>query len=271
MIERIIDFSMRNRFLVIFLVLLMAAIGLRAAMQLPIDAVPDITNVQVQVLTLAPALDPLEVEQLITFPVETVMGGMPNLEEIRSISRFGLSAVTLVFEEGTDIYFARQQVAERLEHAREAIPEGYGSPEMGPISSGLGEIFQFEVRGSPMCKPEHNQTTPCYTLMELRSILDWYIAYQLRSVPGVAEVNTFGGELKTYEVQIDPARLRALNISLKEIFSAIESNNTNAGGGSIAHAGEQYLIRGEGQVHSLDDIRRIVVAVGAFLKDQGHR
>ena len=189
MIERLVDFSIRNRALVIFGVLLMGAVGLRSAQQLPIDAVPDVTNVQVQVLTTAPALGPLEVEKFITFPVETVMSGLPKLAELRSLSKFGLSSVTIVFEEGTDIYFARQLVAERLAQARESIPKGYGSPTMGPISTGLGEIYQFTVQGDGR-----------YTAMELRTVLDWYIAYQLRAVPGVVEVNTFGGELKTYEV-----------------------------------------------------------------------
>ena len=257
MIERIVDFSVKNRFLVILMVLLTGALGVRAANQLPVDAVPDVTNVQVQVLTNAPSLGPLEVEQLITFPVESVMSGLPRLEEVRSVSRFGLSAVTLVFEEGTDIYFARQLVEERLAEAREAIPSQYGSPELGPISSGLGEIYQFEVRGEPMCEGEDAED--CYTPMELRTILDWYVSYQIRSVPGVVEVNTFGGELKTYEVRPDPARLRALGIGLDEVFAALERNNLNGGGGYIAHAGEQRLIRAEGLLRTLEDVRRVVI------------
>lgn len=259
MIERIVDFSIKNKLLVIFGVLLMASLGLRAMQRLPIDAVPDVTNVQVQVLTNAPALGPLEIEQFITFPVESVMSGLPRLEEVRSVSRFGLSAVTVVFEEGTDIYFARQLVAERLAEAREAIPETYGAPEMGPISSGLGEIYQFEVRGEPMCEPDAPDTDECYTLMELRTVLDWYVAYQLRSVPGVVEVNAFGGELKTYEVQVDPSQLTALDLSLSEVFEALEQNNANAGGAYIVHAGEQRIVRGEGLISSLDDIRDVVV------------
>lgn len=260
MFDRIIDFAIGNRLLIIFFVLLTAALGLRAMQQLPIDAVPDVTNVQVQVLTNAPALGPLEVEQFITFPVESVMSGLPNLEEVRSLSRFGLSAVTVVFEEGTDIYFARQLVAERLSDAREAIPDGYGTPEMGPISSGLGEIYQFEVRGDPMCPPEGPDTDACYTAMELRTTLDWYIGYQLRTVPGVVEINAFGGELKTYEVQVDPHRLLALGIALGDVFEALENNNANAGGGYIAHAGEQRLIRGEGLIRSREDVERVVLA-----------
>ncbi len=263
MIERIVEGSIRNRLLVVFGVLVMAALGLRALSRLPIDAVPDVTNVQVQVLTNAPALGPLEVEKFITFPVESVMSGLPRLEEVRSVSRFGLSAVTVVFEEGTDIYFARQLVAERLSQAREAIPAGYGSPEMGPISTGLGEIYQFEIRGDPACPPGGPDTDDCYSLMELRSILDWYVAYQLRSIPGVVEVNSFGGELKTYEVRVDPERLTALAVPLSDVFEALAANNANAGGAYIVHAGEQRLIRGEGLVTSLDDLRDIVVTTRA--------
>jgi len=265
MIQRLVDFSIRNRLLVIFGVLLVGALGLRAAKHLPIDAVPDVTNVQVQILTTAPALGPLEVEQYITFPVETVMSGLPDLEEVRSVSRFGLSAVTVVFEEGTDIYFARQLVSERLQEARDAIPEGYGSPEMGPISSGLGEIYQFQVKGNPMCGPKDPDTDDCYTLMELRTILDWFVSYQLRTVPGVVEVNVFGGELKTLEIQLDPARLTALSISLSQVFDAATRNNQNAGGAYIERGGEQYLIRGEGLVQDVEEIRQIVVAN----RDQG--
>jgi cobalt-zinc-cadmium resistance protein CzcA len=260
MIERLIDFSIRNRALVILGVLMVGAVGLRAAQQLPIDAVPDVTNVQVQVLTTAPALGPLEVEKFITFPVETVMSGLPRLAEVRSLSKFGLSSVTIVFEEGTDIYFARQLVAERLAEARQAVPEGYGHPTMGPISTGLGEIYQFTVQGDPMCAPGEPDVEDCYTPMELRTVLDWYIAYQLRSVPGVVEVNTFGGELKTYEIQLDPARLTALDIPLGDVFEAVERNNANAGGAYIRRSGEQLLIRGEGLIGSLSDIRRIVVS-----------
>jgi cobalt-zinc-cadmium resistance protein CzcA len=257
-----VSFCIQHRFLVIFGVLLIGALGVRAAQQLPIDAVPDVTNVQVQVLTTAPALGPIEVEQYITVPVETVMSGLPRVEQVRSLSRFGLSAVTIVFEEGTDIYFARQLVSERLADAREAIPEGYGSPELGPISSGLGEIYQFEVRGEPMCEPGQPDTPDCYTLMELRTILDWYVSYQLRPLPGVVEVNAFGGELKTYEVQVDPDRLNALNLSLDDVFEALEDNNANAGGGYMVRSGEQRVVRGEGLITSLDDIRGVRVATG---------
>jgi len=213
MLAEITDWSLRNKFLVLVLALLLVAVGTASALQLPIDAVPDVTNVQVQVLTSALALAPLEVERFITFPVEAAMAGLPDLEEVRSVSKFGLSAVTVVFKEGTDIYRARQLVQERLPEVREAIPEGYGDPEMGPISTGLGEIYQFEVRGDG------------FSPMELRGILDWYVAYQLKSVPGVVEINTFGGEVKTYEVQPRQEALAAHAVSIPQIFGAIEKNN----------------------------------------------
>jgi cobalt-zinc-cadmium resistance protein CzcA len=250
MIRNIIDWSLDNRFIVILCALLILGVGAIAASTIPLDAVPDLTNVQVQVLTNSPALGPVEVEQFITFPVENAMSGLPRVEEIRSISRFGLSAVTVAFEEGTDIYWARNLVNERLLKAREDIPAGMGDPQMGPIATGMSEIYQFEIRS----KPGHQ-----FSLMELRTILDWQIAFQLRSVPGVIEVNTFGGELKTYEIQVDPHKLRNFGISLSQVFQGLQENNANAGGGSISHGFEQRLIRGEGLVGSLEDIERIVL------------
>lgn len=258
MATRIVDWSLRNRFLVIVLGVLLVAAGGTAMQRLPIDAVPDVTNVQVQVLTKAPALAPLEIEQLITFQVETAMAGLPDIEEIRSVSKFGLSAVTVVFNEGTDIYRARQLVQERLAEAREAIPAGYGTPEMGPIATGLGEIYQFEVRGDPACGVEED-TDDCYTPMELRTLLDWFVALQLKSVPGVVEVNTFGGELKTYEVQPDPSALRSHRLPLGDLFTALEKNNRNVGGAYLLRNQEQVVIRGEGLVTGLADIGSIVL------------
>ncbi|MDX2089704.1 MAG: CusA/CzcA family heavy metal efflux RND transporter [Kofleriaceae bacterium] len=248
MLESIIRWSVANRIIVILLSLVLVAGGLTAMQRLPIDAVPDVTNVQVQVLTKAPALGPEEVEKFITTPIELAMSGLPGLEEVRSTSKFGLSAVTVVFEDGTDIYFARQLINERLQQAREAIPEGYGDPEMGPISTGLGEIYQFEVRG--------DGKTP----MELRSILEWDIAPRLRTVPGVIEINAFGGELKTYEVQVRPEDLVRHDISIGDVVEAVERNNANAGGAYIERAGEQYLVRGEGLITTLEDISDIVIA-----------
>jgi cobalt-zinc-cadmium resistance protein CzcA len=248
MVRALIDFSLEHRFVVVIAWLLIALFGLRSLDELPIDAVPDVTNVQVQVMTNAPGLAPQEVERFITVPVERAVSGLPRVEELRSVTKFGLSVVTVVFEEGTDIYFARQLISERMSAARDEIPEGYGTPTLGPISTGLGEVYQFEVRGEG------------YTPMQLREILDWNVNYHLRSVPGVIEVGPFGGELKTYQVTLDPAKLVAFEISVSEVYEAIERNNKNVGGGYIAHAGEQYLIRGEGLISSLEDLGRIPVA-----------
>ncbi len=261
--SRIIDFSLNNRFLVLVFWLMVVVLGLDSVTKLPIDAVPDVTNVQVQILTNSPGLPPEEVERFITFPVETSMSGLPAIEEVRSVSKFGLSVVTVVFEEGTDIYWARQLVGERLTEAREQIPEGYGEPGMGPISTGLGEIYQFEVRGEN------------HSPMELRSILDWYVNYQLRSVPGVVEINAFGGELKTYQVTLNPDRLAAFDIPVEDVLGALRANNRNVGGGYIEHQGEQYLIRGEGLVETRHDLGNIIVKHDAdagtpiYVKDVG--
>ena len=250
MIRNLIDFSLDNRFVVGLNTLLLVALGLWATVNLPIDAVPDVTNVQVQILTTAPALGPLEVEQFITFPVESALSGVPRVEEVRSVSQFGLSAVTVVFEEGTDIYWARQMVGERLQLAKSNIPAGMGEPEMGPITTGLGEIYQFEVRAAPGRER---------SLMELRETLDWSIAYQLRSVPGVIEVNTFGGELKTYEVQLDPNKLLNYGIAINRVLDALRRNNANEGGGYLVHEQEQRVIRGEGLIASLEDVGNVVL------------
>ncbi|QQR89795.1 MAG: efflux RND transporter permease subunit [Myxococcales bacterium] len=274
MINRIIDFSLNHRLLVIIGWFLTVAIGAYSLSDLPIDAVPDVTNVQVQVLTNTPGLAPEEVEKFITFPVETAMSGVPKVEEIRSVSKFGLSVVTVVFEEGSDIYWARQQVSERLTEAREQIPQGYGEPAMGPISTGLGEIYQFEVKGEPMCEAEQEDTEECYTPMELRTILDWYVNYQLRSVPGIVEVNSFGGQLKTYQATLDPKQLVAYGLSVGDVLSALEANNRNVGGGYIAHQGEQYLVRGEGLIEDLESLGSIVLSHDAqgtpvYVRDVG--
>ena len=245
--HRLVQFSLRNWVAVLAFTVLSAGIGVYSMFRLPIDAVPDVTPNQVIVLTQSPGLGPAEVEQYVTFPVESAMSGLPGITNIRSISRFGLSSVYIYFEEDLDIYFARRLVMERLPEAREMIPEGYGIPTMGPISTGLGEIYQFEVRGDG------------YEPMELRSILDWEIALKLRSIPGVVEVNSYGGELKTYELQLIPDRLVSYNVSLDMIFTALEENNANAGGAFIERAQEQYVIRGEGLVSTVEDIEHIVI------------
>jgi cobalt-zinc-cadmium resistance protein CzcA len=250
MVSRIIEWSLDNRFVVMLLAVVLLGAGFIAAAGLPLDAVPDLTNVQVQVLTTSPALGPVEVEQFITFPVENAMSGLPRVDEIRSISRFGLSAVTVAFEDGTDVYWARNLVTERLQQARANIPHGMGDPQLGPIATGMSEIYQFEVRAKPGSG---------HSLMDLRTLLDWRIAFQLRSVPGVVEVNAFGGELKTYEIQIDPDKLLNYDIPLDRVFAALAESNANAGGGAIAHGAEQRVVRGEGLIGSLDDIRTIVL------------
>ena len=246
--HRVVEFSLKYRFLIIVLTLLLIGVGIYSMYRLPIDAVPDITPNQVLIITRAPGLGPVEVERFITFPVETAMSGLPGIETIRSTSRFGLSVVYVFFEEKMDIYFARRLVMERLPQAREMIPAGYGTPEMGPISTGLGEIYQFEVRGAN------------YSPMELRSILDWDIGFKLRSVPGVVEVNTYGGELKTYEVQLEPDKLVSYNLSLEQVIEALEKNNSARGGAYIEKNSEQQVIRGEGLIENLADIGNVVVA-----------
>ncbi|MBI1311460.1 CusA/CzcA family heavy metal efflux RND transporter [bacterium] len=247
MLSRLIDFSLHNRFFILTATLLMAAGGLYAAIHLPIDAVPDMTNVQVQVMTNAGSLSPIEVERYVTNPIEWAMSGLPKVEEVRSVSKFGISLVTIVFEEGTDIYWARTIVGERVQTAAADIPPGYGTPELGPMTTALGEILQFEVR------------SPQHTPMELRSILDWEIAPRLREVRGVTEINTMGGFFKTFEVRPNPDRLASYGLSLNDIFSRLEMNNGTAGGGYIVHFDEQQFIRGQALLKNEDDIRNVVL------------
>jgi cobalt-zinc-cadmium resistance protein CzcA len=250
MLRCLVDWSLENRAVVLIGAVLLVFAGGIALTRLPIDAVPDVTNVQVQVLTKAPALGPVEMEQFVTYPIEAAMNGLPDLVEIRSVSRYGLSAVTVVFEDGVDVYFARQLVSERLAAARESIPAGFGSPEMGPVSTGLGEVYMFTVEGGGL------------SAMERRTILDWDIAPRLRAVPGVTEVNVWGGLPKQYEVVVDPARLIAYGLSLKEVFEAVERGTGNSGGGYIEHNREQYVIRGEGLASSTADIEKLVLKSG---------
>jgi heavy metal efflux system protein len=253
MINGLIRVSIAQRFLVLILVALLAVLGVYSLRSLPIDAVPDVTNVQVQILTSSPALPPLEVERLITFPIEVAMSGLPKVNEIRSLSKFGLSSVTVVFDDAVDVYFARQLVLERLSQARSQIPESLGDPEMGPITTGLGEIYQYELRAAP---GSH------YDLTTLRSIQDWNVRRQLLGVSGVTEVNSFGGHVKQYQVRVAPAKLQAYGLSLRDALDAVARNNANVGGAYIEHAGEQYLLRGIGLVRSVEDIASIVVKTG---------
>jgi len=250
MLSKLIEFSLNNRFLVVTVTLLMAAAGVYSALRLPIDAVPDMTNVQVLIVTDAGSLSPVEVERNVTYPVEWAMSGLPKVQEVRSVSKFGISAVTVVFQEGTDIYWARQVVSERIVKAAADIPPGYGKPEMGPMSTALGEILQFEVRGKG------------YTPMQLRTILEWDIAPRLREVAGVTEVNTQGGFYKSYEVRPNPDALAANGLSLGDLFERIERNNATAGGGYVVHYDEQRFIRGQALLKNEFDIENIVLRRG---------
>ncbi|MCA9241951.1 MAG: efflux RND transporter permease subunit, partial [Planctomycetales bacterium] len=241
MLIRLIEFSLRNRFLVIVGTLLVAGAGVRSALLLPIDAVPDLTNTQVTIITRAGSLPPVEVERQVTYPVEWAMGGLANVDEVRSVSKFGLSVITIVFTEGTDIYFATQQVSQRLPQAAAEIPAGYGPPELGPMTTALGEILQFELRSvsrSPM---------------ELRSLLDWDISPRLREVDGVTEVNTMGGFYKTFEIRPEPDSLNTYDLTLEEIYARVEASNASAGGGYVVHHDEQRFIRGEALLKDEDD------------------
>ena len=255
MFERMLQAVIRHRGLVMLAVLAMAVLGLHSYQKLPIDAVPDITNVQVQINTAAPGYSPMEVEQRITFPVETIMAGLPGLDYTRSLSRYGLSQVTVVFREGTDIYFARQLVSQRIQEARGQLPAGI-EPEMGPISTGLGEIFMWTIESLPGArKPDGT----AYTSTDLREIQDWIIRPQLRMVEGVTEINTIGGFIKQYHVTPYPEKLVAYGLTLQEIVTALERNNLNLGAGYIEKRGEQYLVRLPGQATSLDEIGEITL------------
>ncbi|MBD8671474.1 CusA/CzcA family heavy metal efflux RND transporter [Pseudomonas lurida] len=255
MFERLIQFAIEQRIIVLLAVLLMAGVGIASYQKLPIDAVPDITNVQVQINSAAAGFSPLETEQRITFPIETAMAGLPGLQQTRSLSRSGLSQVTVIFKDGTDLFFARQLVNERLQVAREQLPAGIDTA-MGPISTGLGEIFLWTVEAKDGALKEDG--TP-YTPTDLRVIQDWIIKPQLRNVSGVAEINTIGGFAKEYQIAPDPKRLAAYNLTLNDLVTALERNNANVGAGYIERSGEQLLIRAPGQLASIDDIANIVI------------
>jgi cobalt-zinc-cadmium resistance protein CzcA len=255
MLERLLKFSIAQRWIVLLAVLGMTALGLYNYQRLPIDAVPDITNVQVQINTEAPGYSPLEAEQRITYPIETEMAGLPGLESTRSLSRYGLSQVTVIFKDGTDIYFARQLVNERIQEARGKLPPGVESA-MGPISTGLGEIFMWTVEPKPGAKRSDGSA---YTPTDLRTIQDWIVRPQLRNLPGVTEINTIGGYLKQFQVAPDPAKLVAYGLGFRDLMEALARNNANVGAGYIEKSGEQYLIRAPGQVTTLEEIRDIVI------------
>ena len=255
MLERLIRFSIRHRWLMLVLTAALIALGVWSYRHLPIDATPDITNVQVQINTQTPGYSPLEAEQRVTFPIETAMAGLPKLDYTRSLSRYGLSQVTVVFKDGTDLYFARQQVAERLQQIASQLPEGL-DPEMGPISTGLGEIFMYTVEAEPTARKPDG--TP-YTATDLRTLQDWVIRPQLRNTPGVTEVNTIGGFERQIHITPDPAQLVALGFTLHDVVQAVTRNNQNVGAGYIERNGQQFLVRVPGQLADLDAIRNIVL------------
>lgn len=248
MINSILNFSVRQRMLVLIGVAILTGFGLLAVKQIPIDAFPDVTNVQVQVLATAGGMSPPEVEKLVTWPIEVQMAGLPRLEEIRSVSKIGLCAITIVFEDGVDDYFARQLVSERLQDVRGTLPAGV-EVSLGPITTGLGEIFQYTLESRDKE----------YDAIELRTIQDYIVRPILRTVPGVADVNSFGGQTKQYQVIIKPERLLSYGVTLQQVFEALEKNNSNASGSFVEHQSEQYVVRGLGLVHNLDDIRNIIV------------
>jgi len=255
MFERLIRLAIEQRWLVLLAVLSMAALGIFNYKILPIDAVPDITNVQVQINTSVPGYSPLETEQRVTYPIETVMAGLPHLEQTRSLSRYGLSQVTVIFEDGTDVYFARQLVNQRIQEAKDKLPSGV-TPAMGPISTGLGEIYLWTVEAKDGAKKPDGSS---YTPTDLREIQDWVIKPQLRNVPGVTEINSIGGFAKQYQVAPIPEKLASYGLTLQDLVTALDRNNNNVGAGYIEKRGEQYLIRAPGQVHSIDDIRNVIL------------
>ncbi|MBL7965704.1 MAG: efflux RND transporter permease subunit [Prolixibacteraceae bacterium] len=247
MLNQIISFSVRQKFVALSLVVLMAVGGYFSLIQLPINSLPDVTPVQVLVITKAGRYSPFDVEKLVSYPIETAMNGLPDVKQVRSTSQFALSAVTIEFEEGTDIYFARQMVSQRLQSISSDLPQDVSAPQLGPISTALGEIYQYAVRGENK------------SLTELREIQDWLIAPQLKVVKGVTEINSFGGFVKQYEVVISPEKIRTYGIGIKEITEAIANNNSVSGGNYLEHNREQYIIRGYGQINKADDIRNIII------------
>jgi cobalt-zinc-cadmium resistance protein CzcA len=264
MIERVISWALKQRLLIIIFVVGLIAFGIYAYTKLPIDAFPDVTNKQVQIITEAPGRSPEEVEKYITYPVETQMMGLPRLTDTWSLSKFGLSVITVVFEDDVDIYFARQLVLERLIEAKEKLPEGI-EPVMGPISTGLGEIYQYTLE-----KPD-GSVPSAEELMEFRTIQDWVVKPILKTVPGVTDVNSFGGMVKQYHILVDPMKLRKYDLSLREVFETVSKNNANAGGNVFERSSEQYIVRGMGLIRSLQDLGNIIVksehGTPVFLRD----
>jgi heavy metal efflux system protein len=264
MLNKILEFSLKNKLIVILFTFTVAAFGLYAVLNIPVGAVPDITNNQVQVITTSGNLSTQEIEQFITAPIEMEMANLPGVKEIRSVSKFGLSVVTIVFNDKIGTYLPRQLIAEKIKSASAKIPEGFGTPEMGPITTGLGEIYQYTIDVKPGFEEK-------YTPMDLRTIQDWIIRRRLSGINGVVEINSWGGYLKQYEVAIDPVRLKGVNLTLMDVFNAISLNNSISGGSYIEKRNQSYFIRGDGQVKSLADIEKIIVAnnsgIPVFIKD----
>ena len=254
MIEKLVGFALRNRLIIIIFAVIVIALGFNAFRTISIDAFPDVTNVQVQVITEAAGRSPVEVEKFATYPIEVAMSGLPRLNELRSLSKFGLSMVTVVFDDDVDIYFARQLVLERLIEAKENLPEDVQT-SLGPISTGLGEIYQYTLE-----QPKTSAKDSVTNLIDLRTMQDWIVRPLLKTIRGVADVNAFGGYVKQYQILVDPDRLFKYNLSLREVFEAVARNNANAGGGILGHESEQYLVRSVGLIQSLDDVGNIVVA-----------
>ena len=252
MINKIIAFSIKQKPVIGMLVIILILAGVYYSIKLPIDAVPDITNNQIQIITSSPALSAAEVERFITYPVEIAMKNLPDLTELRSISKFGISVVTVVFDDNVEIYFARNLVFQKLKEAEENIPEGLGKPELAPVSTGLGEIYQYIVRSE-------NRNDTSYSDMELRTIQDWIVKKQLLGTEGVAEVNSFGGYEQQYHVLINPDALKSYDLTLREIYDAVLKNNSNVGGGYIVKNSDQYSVRGIGLIEKIEDLHRIVV------------
>ena len=252
MIERIIYFSIKNKFIIGLFVVALIGWGTYSLTRLPIDAIPDITNNQVQIISLAPSLATQEVESFITAPIEVAVANIPDIIELRSISRLGLSVVTVVFKDDVDLYWARQQLNERLKEAEDAIPAGLAKIELAPISSGLGEIYQYRLAVDKGLEKK-------YTPMELRTLQDWIVRREMLGTPGVADINSYGGFVKQYEIAVNPERLRGMNLTLNDIFQALERNNENTGSAYFDKKPTAYFIRGIGRVKSLEDIEKIVV------------
>tara|TARA_B100001167_G_scaffold191023_1_gene159790 strand:- start:439 stop:2190 length:1752 start_codon:yes stop_codon:yes gene_type:complete len=264
MLNAIINFSIRNKLIVLLFTTAIIAFGLYSLTQLSVGAVPDVTNNQVQVITTSQNLSTVDMEQFITYPVELQMANLPGVKEIRSVSKFGLSVVTVVFEDDMGTYLPRQLLAEKIKSASEQIPSSFGTPQMGPITTGLGEIYQYILDVKPGYEDKYSAT-------DLRTIQDWIVKRQLSGIPGVVEINSWGGYLKQYEVALNTQKLNAMDISASEIFTALEKNNSIAGGGYIEKENQSYFIRGEGLATSLEDIENMVVAnhegIPVYVKD----